>query len=71
MHKFSDLVLARVALHMDPSGSVLPLQSTKVWQFGELQQEKIGTGQNQLFSASQKGQGLVVFDLWLPCNLSD
>ena len=38
-HEFSDLVLARMALLMDQSRSVLPLQSAKARKLGELWRE--------------------------------
>ena len=37
-HEFSELVLARMALLMDQSRSVLPLRSVKAREFGELWQ---------------------------------
>ena len=39
-HKFSELVLARMAMPMDQSHSVFPLWLAKVREFGELWREK-------------------------------
>ena len=39
-HEFSELVLARMTLLVDQSRSVLPLQSAKAREFGELWREK-------------------------------
>ena len=40
-HEFSELVLAKMALFMDQSRSVLPLRSAKAREFGELWREKL------------------------------
>ena len=40
-HEFSELVLARMALLMDQSRSVLPLRSAKAREFGELWRENV------------------------------
>ena len=40
-HEFSELVLARMVLLVDQSGSVLPLRSAKAREFGELWREEI------------------------------
>ena len=40
-HEFSELGLAKMALFMDQSRSVLPLRSAKAREFGELWREKL------------------------------
>ena len=64
-HEFSELVLARMALLMDQSRSVLPLRSAKAREFGELWREKCTHApwtfpfklvRTSFFSAGQSGQ---------------
>ena len=47
-YEFSELALARMALLMDHSRSVLPLKSAKAQEFGKLRREKMYTRSFQL-----------------------